>query len=49
MACQLAKNLKEHDKWQWKILGMPIYAIFGSPLFLILPNYVPNSNIVIHG
>jgi hypothetical protein len=32
-----------------KNLGMPIYATFGNPLFLMLPNYVPNGNIMFHG
>jgi hypothetical protein len=32
-----------------RILGMPIYATFGSPLFLMLPNNVPNGYIVIRG
>jgi hypothetical protein len=40
---------KVRDKWQRKILGMPIYATFGSPLFLIPRIYVPNGNIVFHG
>jgi hypothetical protein len=40
---------KVRDKWQRKILGMTIYDTFGSPLFFILPNYVPNGNIVFHG
>jgi hypothetical protein len=43
------KSSKVRDKWQRKLLGMPIYAVSGSPLFLMLPNYVPNGNIVFHG
>jgi hypothetical protein len=54
MACQRRANWQKNsskvrDKWQRKILGMSIYATFGSPLFLMLPNYVPNVNIVFHG
>jgi hypothetical protein len=43
------KFWKVRDKWQRKILGVPIYVTFGSPLFFMLPNYVPNGNIVFHG
>jgi hypothetical protein len=55
MACQKRANWqkissKVHDKWQSKYLGMPIYASFGSPLFLMLRlNNVLNGNIVFHG
>jgi hypothetical protein len=40
---------KVRDKWQRKFLGMPIYATFGSQLFLLPQIYVPNSNVVFHG
>jgi hypothetical protein len=40
---------KVRGKWQRQILGMSIYATFGMPLYLMLPNYVPNGNIVFHG
>jgi hypothetical protein len=38
------KSSKVRDKWQRKFLGMPIYAAFGSPLFLVPRIYVPNAN-----
>jgi hypothetical protein len=50
MACKMAKNSsKERDKRQRQIPDMPIYVTFGMPLYLMLPNYVPNGNIVFHG
>jgi hypothetical protein len=48
--CALAKkSSKVRDKWQKNFFGMPIYASFGSPLFLSPRIYVPNGNIVFHG
>jgi hypothetical protein len=40
---------KVRDKWQRKVRGMPIYAAFGSQLFLLPRIYVPYGNIVFHG
>ncbi len=47
---RIGKNSsKVRDKWQRKVLGMPIYAAFGSQLFLLPRIYVPYGNIVFHG
>jgi hypothetical protein len=40
---------KVREKWQRKIPGMPIYAIFGSPLLKIPRFNVPNGDLVFHG
>jgi hypothetical protein len=54
MACQRHANWQKNsskvrDKWQRKVLGMPIYGAFGSQLFLLPRIYVPYGNIVFHG